>query len=65
MLHTKAQWGGETYNLTIDLDGTATITNLRVRRQGTYCGEMLHDFVGRNFIPEQVLRLLEKALTDA
>ena len=65
MLHASFKWGGETWELAIDYNNDATITSRRFERHGTFCGEMLHDFVGRNHVPEQVLGLLEKALADA
>lgn len=64
MIQATCQWGGDTWKVAIALDNSATITSRRFKRHGTYCGELLHDFTGRNHVPEQVLDLLEKALGE-
>jgi len=55
-------WGGESYTLTLDLAGNATIESKRIRRHGTFCGELLHDFLGRNFVDPRILTALEAEL---
>tara|TARA_Y100001938_G_C7909852_1_gene339044 strand:+ start:302 stop:496 length:195 start_codon:yes stop_codon:yes gene_type:complete len=62
MLHTSIQWGGDTWELAIDYNSDATITSTRFERHGTFCGELLHDFVGRNYVPAAVLTLLLEEL---
>ena len=64
MIHASIQWGGDTWEVAIALDNSATITSSRFQRQGTFCGDLLHDFTGRNFVPEQVLGLLGQALGE-
>ena len=64
MIHASIQWGGDTWEVAIALDNSATITSSRFQRQGTFCGELLHDFTGRNFVPEQVLGLPGQALGE-
>ncbi len=65
MIHATCQWGGDAWIVVIAPDNSATITSRRgTRWHGTYCGELLHDFTGRNHVPEQVLGLLEQALGE-
>ena len=65
MLYASIQWGGDTWEIAIDYNNDATITSTRFERHGTFCGALLHAFVGRNHVPEQFLGLLEEALADA
>jgi len=62
MMHASIRWGGDTWEIAIDYNNDAIITSRRFKRHGTFCGELLHDFVGRNFVPEAVLTLLEQEL---
>jgi len=62
MMYATIEHEGRSWELVIGLDDSATITVGRVERYGTFCGELLHDFVGRNYVPEAVLTLLLEEL---
>lgn len=63
MLYGSIEYNGQTWEVAIDYGNNATITRGRSSWEGTFCGELLHDFVGRNHVPEQVLVLLVEALS--
>ena len=65
MLTASINLGGDTWEVEVYYNGDATITfRGGVGCHGTYCGEMLHDFIGPNHVPEQVLSLLEEELSN-